>query len=182
MVDAVNSTFPANELIDIEPLIAPGIDWSFWLALTFWLLAGLLTLLFLLYVSRVLLRPLLFKWQLASFKKQALQQNTISKSDVYRFYAWFRLLQSGLKKSQSLTFQKDLQKDTLQQTLADLNEQVNACCFSENTVSRETYLSLIALAEPIVKQSASFSTVMFTSSGWRFSFKQIKKWASAWKR
>ena len=178
MSDAVKSPFPAHQLVDIEPLIAPGVDWGFWLATSFWLLAGLLTLLFLLYVSRVLLRPLLFKWQLASFKKHALQQNTISKSDVYRFYAWFRKLQSGLKKNQS----PRLQKDTLQKTLADLNEQVNACCFSEQTVSRETFMSLIALAEPIVKQSAGFSTLILTSSGWYFPFKRIKRWVSSWKR
>jgi len=179
MVDTVNPLFAANELVDIEPLIAPGIDWFFWLETSFLILAGLLTFLFVLYFVRFLYRPVLFKWQLTRLQKQAsAHQQMISKAEVAKLYVWLSHYQAWLNHSQSSV----KQADNFKAALSDLHERVNKGCFSDHAVSRETYLNLMSAAQLLVKQGAQFSTPFAPLKALRLRFKSLKNRAARWKR
>ena len=140
-----------NELYDIEVLVVPGIDWAFWFASVGWVLAGLLVLIVVLYFGSRWYRPLVLKWQLKMLSKHlsATEQNvdqTVSKAQVWKLYAWLKKLNHELMlspKGQTASFYTGLRT---------LMEQVNRASFSDEVVSRETYLDLIQQAELLIKQ------------------------------
>jgi len=137
----------ANEIYDIEPLMVPGVDWQFWLESFAWGLTGLLVLVAVLYLGSRWYRPLVFKWQLKALSKSLSgSQQSISKPQVWQLYSWLKQLNQWLDASQkplTIAFQSDLSK---------LMQLVNQAGFSEQTVSRETYLDLIQQAEQLLKQ------------------------------
>ncbi|MBN2865394.1 MAG: hypothetical protein JXK16_05245 [Thiotrichales bacterium] len=179
MVEAVKTPFPVGELVDIAPLIAPGIDWSVWLETAFWILAGLLILVFLLYVMGFLYRPFLFKWQLVRLQKDvSAHQTTISKSEIAKLYHWFIHYQTWL----SATKHPAMQVETFKAALHDLREGINVSCFSNQSVSRETYLDLISTAQSILKQNAQFSAPFSPLKELKLRFKNVKNKVAAWKR
>ena len=133
-----------RELFDIEPLIAPGIDWVFWIESGLWTVAGLLVLLVALYLLRFLYRPLLFKWQLGRLVKLVPEsQENLSQSELSALYEWLRYYRAWLKPVDK----------TAPQYLALLTliQQVDTACFSQQVVSRETYLGFIKQAQVVLR-------------------------------
>lgn len=138
-----------GELFDIEPLIAPGVDWVFWFEVTLLTVAGLLVLLVMLYLLRFLYRPLLFKWQLARLvKKVSKNQTSFSKAELFTFYDWLTRYRAWLKSTE-----QDI--DNVQ--LNALIEQADRICFSNQVVSRETYLNVTTQAQRLVKSPDVFA-------------------------
>lgn len=149
--------FNTDELFDIEPLIAPGFDWGFWLPSAFLVIAGVLVLLVALYLLRFLYRPQLFKWQLAQMvKKVPKSQETLSKEELFTLYDWLKRYRVWLKSTGQAV-------DNVQ--INALITQVDTACFSQRSVSRETFLDLISQSHALIK----------LSTGYVAGFTQLKK-------
>lgn len=142
----------ANVLYDIEPLIVPGVDWLFWFESLGWLIAGLLIVMVVLYFGSRWYRPLVLKWQLKALSKKVLvTEQGVSKPQVWKLYQWLKQLERSIELShqeQSALFISDFEA---------LVQQVNQAGFSEQSVSRETYLALIQQAEQLLKQLSVLS-------------------------
>ena len=174
------SSVAVGEMFDIEPLIAPGIDWFFWLETSFWVLVGLLILLAGLYLARFLYRPLLFKWQLLRLKRQALvNQQALMPAEYFKLYDWLSRYRVWLKASKNQSMESDR---VIEHALSDLSMQVNALCFSSQPVSRETYLNLISNAQSLLKQISKMSSSFVLSSIIKLPLMRFKNRVDTWKR
>ena len=166
MADNLNiRSLVANELVDIEPLMEPGLDWGAWLQTASWLISGLLILMLVLYFARFLYRPILFKWQLNRLLKQAKKvKSEMVKSELLVLYHWFIEFEAWFKKA-NLKKTAGAPKQNFNTAaatqykvqLTDFRAQLNEACFSNCTVSRETSFYLISQAGHLVKSLEVFS-------------------------
>jgi len=140
-------TEPALTLIDIEPPIAPD---PTWLDSNEWILAGGLLLLCL-----ALVIPLIKKFSPRYKRSQlhrklsklapnkALNTEEIPRQQAYLLYQYCLEIQHFLPPH-------SIQKHT---DLNQLIEQIKPLCFSQATVSRETYHQLLSQAKQLLESS-----------------------------
>jgi len=172
-VRVTNALLTPSELIDIELLIEPGFDWWFWLESAGWMLAGLLTLVVILYFARFLYRPYLFQWQLKVLVKNADKaESVILRTDLLALYHWFVQYEVWLKKSSKSSVQRSENALIEWPELAHFTERLNQACFSNQAVSRETYLGLLSQAKGLVKRSSVLP----------INLKALKSQGVRWKR
>lgn len=141
-VNSVSVSFEGLSLQDIEMPTAPGLDWSFWLALLGWSPIGVLVIVLLLWVGRSYYVPIRLSRQLQSFQNAALKSSAdpsvIDKSQLWSLYGWAKQLQSRLHPSKAVE-------------MTVFMERLNRLGFSQADVSRETYNELIQQARILLK-------------------------------
>lgn len=133
----------AMDLMDIEPPLVPGMDWSGWLENAAEFVVLLVVLWFLVRLGRQFVKPVSQVWQLRRLSRRI--HDSIGQEDhramrqwVWQLYGWLQLVS---KKDRSGTTEE---RNAFMQ-------QVEAAAFSTQGVSRETCLELNGRAWDLLK-------------------------------
>lgn len=161
------------DLMDIEPPLDPGFDWTLLADSVTWMIVVLLVLLVLFKFGQRFYQPVALYWQLRRLasKCSASEANddAIASDQAWLLYGWCLKLQK-LQKTGTPALERSSETTLLPNSqLNSLLVKVNQLSFSKEPVSRETYLTLLHEAELALR----------ASSGW-FSFKD--RLVTLWKR
>lgn len=165
------------DLMDIEPPLDPGFDWTLLADSVAWVIALLLLLWVLFKFGQRFYQPAALHWQLkrlaskypASASTSEARDDVITFDQAWLLYGWCLKLQT-VQKTASTTIERASETTSLPNyQLNSLLVKVNQLSFSKEPVSRETYLTLLHEAELALR----------ASSGW-FSFKD--RLVTLWKR
>lgn len=139
-VTSINSSTEGLNLIDIEPPTTPDFDWSIWGEWALWLLVVILVISVLLKWGNRLYKPAYLRWKLARLTSIDHQGECLPIEQAWRLYGVCLQIKQLINPTETRALQE----------FDCLMEQVNQLCFSNQTVSRETYLQLITQSKRIV--------------------------------
>jgi DNA-binding response OmpR family regulator len=161
------NTLLANELLDIELPLEPGIDWASFLqtgleiAFVLIILAGLVYFLRFSKLAKngLLTTPFILRWQLFKLKRKLQDEShinlkTLPQERLNAFYFWNQSFQQFV--TQRRTFIKEEQL----KEMAELKELSEMMAFSGQIVSRETYFEALKEAQLLLNETVNSQLII----------------------
>ncbi|WP_178863411.1 hypothetical protein [Thiomicrorhabdus cannonii] len=139
----MNALQPAA-FADIEAPLPPGIDWSGWLQFGATVLVWVVASVLLFWLVRRYYRPWAAAWRLKRFYAVAMVGETVTKVQVWQFYAW---AQRWRKQWPSVG------EEAWSHSAEHFWKALNQAAFSSENVSRETYLQLVKQAQTLLQKT-----------------------------
>ncbi|HHT00902.1 MAG TPA: hypothetical protein ENK73_08630 [Thiomicrospira sp.] len=161
------NTLLANELLDIELPLEPGIDWASFLqtgleiAFVLIILAGLVYFLRFSKLAKngLLTTPFILRWQLFKLKRKLQDEShinlkTLPQERLNAFYFWNQSFQ------QFVTQRRTVIKEEQLKEMAELKELSEMMAFSGQIVSRETYFEALKEAQLLLNETVNSQLII----------------------